>query len=68
MLTIGELIERNAQYYSDVEAYVYGDRRITYAQYAERTRQLASGLYDLGLRRQERVAILALNCPEYFEV
>lgn len=68
MLTIGELIERNAQYYSDVEAYVYGDRRITYAQYAERTRQLASGLYDLGLRRQERVAILAMNCPEYFEV
>ena len=68
MLTIGELIERNARYYSDVEAYVYEDRRVTYEQFAERTRQLASGLYDLGLRRQERVAILAMNCPEYLEV
>lgn len=68
MVTIGELIERNARYYPDAEAYIYQDKRITFGQYAERTRQLASGLYNLGVRRQERVAILAMNCPEYFEV
>jgi len=68
MVTIGDLIERSASYFGDSEAYVFGERRLTYSQYADRVRRAASGLYNLGMRRQDRVAILANNCIEYFEV
>lgn len=68
MRTVRDLIERNARYYPTREAFVCGDRRVTHAAYAERARRLASGLYLLGLRRQERLAILAMNCLEFFEV
>ncbi len=68
MVTIGDLIERSAAYFGDSEAYIFEGRRLTYSQYADRVRRLASSLYQLGMRRQDRVAILATNCVEYFEV
>src|SRR5215204_2227278 len=68
METIGELIERNARLYPNKEALVYENQRITHGQFAERVRRLAGALFDAGLRRQDRVAILAMNCPEYFEL
>lgn len=67
MRTVRELIERNAAHFPNREAYVCGDRRLTHAAHAERAFRLASGLYALGLRRQERVAILAMNCLEFYE-
>lgn len=67
MLTIGALIERCASYFGDAEAYVLDGRRLTYGQYADRVRRLAGSLYGLGMRRQDRVAILATNSIEYFE-
>jgi acyl-CoA synthetase (AMP-forming)/AMP-acid ligase II len=68
MQTVRDLIERNARYFPTREAFVCGERRLTHAAYAERARRLASGLYLLGLRRQDRLAILAMNCLEFFEV
>ena len=67
MQTMGELVERNARYFPNREAFVQGERRLTHAQLAQRARRLASGLYGLGLRRQDRVGILAMNCIEYCE-
>ncbi|BAI74808.1 fatty-acyl-CoA synthase (plasmid) [Azospirillum sp. B510] len=68
MTTIGALIERNASYYPAVDAFVEGDRRLSYRQFGERVCRLADGLYRLGLRRQDRVAILSMNRIEYFEI
>jgi acyl-CoA synthetase (AMP-forming)/AMP-acid ligase II len=67
MQTLGELVERNARCFPEAEAFVQGKRRLTHAQLAARARRLASGLYDLGLRRQDRVGILAMNGIEYCE-
>src|SRR6267142_3314546 len=67
MRTAGEIIERNARNFPDREAYVCGDRRLSHAQWFDRARRLAGGLYKLGLRRQERVAVLAMNCLEIYE-
>ena len=68
MRTIGELLERNARFYPGKEALVFEDKRYTYRQLVERTKRVADGLHRLGLRRQDRVAILAMNCAEYVEL
>ena len=68
MQTIGELLERNARFYPHKEALVCEGRRYSYRQLVDRMRRVADGLHRLGLRRQDRVAILAMNCAEYMEV
>ncbi|MFP3368610.1 acyl-CoA synthetase [Pseudomonas sp. SIMBA_068] len=68
MKTLGELLERNARLFPHQEAVVYDDRRITYVQLLERARRLSSALYVRGMRHQDRVAVLAMNCNEYFDV
>lgn len=67
MRTLGEMIERNARLHGDHTALVYAERRLTHAQLAERARRFSGALYGRGLRRQDRVAILAMNCAEYYE-
>lgn len=67
MRTVRELLDRNARCFPDRDAMVYGDRRLTHSAYAQRALRLAGGLYRLGLRRQERVAVLAMNCLEIYE-
>ena len=67
MLTVSDLFDRNARYFPEREAFVCDGRRLTHAGYASRARRLASALSRLGLRRQDRVAILAMNCLEYYE-
>ena len=68
MLTIGELLERNERFYPDREALVFEGRRHTYRTLLARVKRLADGLHQLGLHRQDRVAILAVNCVEYMEL
>lgn len=68
MKTMGELLERNAQYYPNQLVIAYNERRDTYALHVARASQLADALYRLGVRRQDRVSILAMNCVEYLEV
>jgi acyl-CoA synthetase (AMP-forming)/AMP-acid ligase II len=67
MRTLRELIDRNARYFPRRLAYVYGDRRVTHGEHAARALRLSSGLHRLGLRRQDRFAVLGMNCLEYYE-
>lgn len=43
-------------------------RRLTYAQWHDRATRLAHGLCALGLRKGDRVALLAYNCVEWMEM
>jgi acyl-CoA synthetase (AMP-forming)/AMP-acid ligase II len=67
MLTVCDIFERNARCLPEREAWVCDETRLTHAQYASRSRRLASALHGLGLRRQDRFAILAMNCLEFYE-
>jgi acyl-CoA synthetase (AMP-forming)/AMP-acid ligase II len=51
----------------DREALVQGDTRITYMDMADRVKRLANGLQALGVQKDSRVAIMAMNCPQYVE-
>ncbi len=66
-LTCGDLIKRGLALYGRQLALVFEDRRFTFAEQASRIFRLANALMAKGLRKQERIAVLARNCSEYIE-
>jgi 3-oxocholest-4-en-26-oate---CoA ligase len=56
-----------AEVIPDREAIVCGDRRLSFGEFDERARRLASYLSAAGLRAGDKVAIDLLNRPEYLE-
>ena len=66
-LTCGDLIKRGRALYGEQTALIFEDRRFTFAEQAARMCRLANALLGKGLRKQERVAVLARNCSEYIE-
>ena len=66
--TLHDLINRNARLYGSNTALVFGDQRVTHAQYAGRTARLAAGLAAVGVGQWDRLAILAPNCLEYVDL
>jgi acyl-CoA synthetase (AMP-forming)/AMP-acid ligase II len=66
--SLRDLVERNAHLHAEDTHLVFGEHRATFSGFANRSLRLASALYDLGMRSQDRVAMLAMNCAEYLEV
>jgi acyl-CoA synthetase (AMP-forming)/AMP-acid ligase II len=64
---MAHLIEWSAQRNRDRVAFVYEGREITYGEVDLRATRLAHGLRSLGVRKDERVAIIVSNRPEYAE-
>jgi acyl-CoA synthetase (AMP-forming)/AMP-acid ligase II len=50
------------------EALVCGEQRITYMEMALRVNRLANALLERGVQRGTKVAVMALNSPQYVEV
>src|SRR5690606_38747857 len=70
VVLLGEIVRRHARYRGRRLAYVldHADgrtERVTYAELDEGTNRLAHVLAARGVRRGDRVAILAHNCVEY---
>jgi len=68
LATIGRMIEVNERRVGNEVAFVYGDQRPTFGEFAQKSRRLASALHRLGCRRQDRVALLAENRLETCDV
>lgn len=67
-MIMGDILQRNARLYPDQAAVLFEGRVTTHAAFLDRVQRLAAGLRKLGLRRQQRIAILAQNCTEYLEI
>jgi acyl-CoA synthetase (AMP-forming)/AMP-acid ligase II len=65
---LGSITLRNWQLRPSAPAIIFEGRTITHREFAERAFRLANALRRLGVKRGQRVAILAQNCPEYMEV
>lgn len=63
-LTPLTFLERSAQVFPDKPAIVYGDRRLTYREFAVEATRLARALRASGLGPGDRVAYLCPNIPE----
>ena len=64
---LGNLTLRNLELRPDAPALVFEGRTFTHRECAERAFRLARALARVGVRRGDRVAVLAQNCPEYME-
>jgi fatty-acyl-CoA synthase len=66
-MTLGDLLDRVATIYPDVEALVYHDRpyRKTYKEFNEEVDLVARGLMAIGVGKGSHVAIWATNYPEW---
>jgi fatty-acyl-CoA synthase len=66
-LTPVSFLERSALIFPHKIAVVYGNRRYTYREFAERVYRLASRLRAIGLHKHDRVAFLCPNTPPMLE-
>ena len=60
--TMADLVDRNDRLHAADLHLIFGAQRSSFALFAQRARRLSSALYGLGLRHQDRVSILAMNC------
>jgi len=60
-----DLLEETTQKFRDNEALVFGNQRITYAEYWEKVTSYARGFYSIGLRQGDHVGIWMTNSPEW---
>jgi fatty-acyl-CoA synthase len=66
-LTPLAFLERTVRVFPNKTAVVYGDRRWSYANFAERIGRFAGALLRAGIEPGDRVAVLAPNVPEVLE-
>lgn len=58
---IGDMIRRSCYHYPDKVALVYNDRTFTYSELEDAANKVANALTDIGIRKYDRVSILAHN-------
>ena len=66
-LTPLTFLSRSAYIYPERTAVIHGKRRYTWKQVEERARRLASALRQLGVKKNDTVAVVLNNTPEMYE-
>ena len=67
-MILGDMLRRNAAQFGDVPAIVFEGREVTHSVLLERVLRLGEALRGCGINRGDRLAVLAMNCPEYIEI
>ncbi|QTA80706.1 AMP-dependent synthetase/ligase [Desulfonema limicola] len=58
---IADMIRRSRYHYPDKKALIYGDKVLTYSELEDDCNRVGNALIDLGVKKYDRVAILAHN-------
>jgi acyl-CoA synthetase (AMP-forming)/AMP-acid ligase II len=66
-MTLGDIIRLNAMNLPNKVALVFGNTRLSYSKLNQRVNRLANALLGIGVKKGDRVAVLADNCAEYIE-
>jgi acyl-CoA synthetase (AMP-forming)/AMP-acid ligase II len=66
--TFADIIYRNALLYKDFEAFVHGEKRVTFNQFNARVNRLIHALGSLSVKKGDVLGILSWNCLEYVDV
>ncbi|MCX5706561.1 MAG: long-chain fatty acid--CoA ligase [Candidatus Omnitrophica bacterium] len=62
---LGELLTLSSRKHPHRQAIIFGSKKITYHNLNELSNQIASGLIELGINKQDKVALFLDNCPEF---
>jgi len=62
---LGESLSSSAIRFPHRTALVFGQKKVSYRSLDELTDMLARGLAGLGIKKQDKVALLLDNCPEF---
>ncbi|MDP2922838.1 MAG: long-chain fatty acid--CoA ligase [Candidatus Omnitrophota bacterium] len=62
---LAEMLASASLRYPHKTALVFGSKKITYSRLQSISLKLASGLYGLGVRKNDKVAVWLANCPEF---
>ncbi|MBN2125102.1 MAG: long-chain-fatty-acid--CoA ligase [Deltaproteobacteria bacterium] len=65
--TLRTFLTRNLEYNPEKPAFIEGERRYTYREFADRTYRMANALLNIGLEKGDRVAMLSHNSIENAE-
>lgn len=63
--TMYNVLKRNARIHGNRTALVFERQRVTYGELLEKVDSLAGGLAAVGIKRNDRIAVLAKNTLEY---
>src|SRR5262245_594141 len=66
--SVASIVRRFAAETPDAVAIKFGSRSVSWRELDARSTRAAAGLQAAGITSQQRVAFLAKNCLEYFEV
>jgi long-chain acyl-CoA synthetase len=64
-MTLKELLQSRAAEIGDSPAVIYKDEPISYREVETRVTRFANALADLGVGRDDKVAVMLNNCPEF---
>ena len=62
--TMFQLLSQTAERYPDSIAYIFQGKKTTYAQFMNRIDAAAKGLYNMGIRKGDKVTICMANTPQ----
>ena len=62
---LGQLLNHSASKYPNRKAIVFGSKKITYNELNNMVSSIACGLIRLGIKKQDKIALLMDNCPEF---
>lgn len=60
-------LERTASLHPEKVAIIHGDRKITYREYLQNARRLASALMKKGIKQGSTVSVMATNIPAFLD-
>jgi acyl-CoA synthetase (AMP-forming)/AMP-acid ligase II len=66
--TWADIIYSNALLHPENEAFVYGEKRITFAQFNARVNRVIHALHSVGVKKGDGIGIFSWNCAEYADV
>jgi acyl-CoA synthetase (AMP-forming)/AMP-acid ligase II len=67
-MLLGDILRLNAMKFPDKTALVFKDTRLSYLELNRRVNHLANALLGIGVKKGDRLAVLADNCSQYVEL
>jgi long-chain acyl-CoA synthetase len=64
-MNLGQMLDETCHRYPEQVAFVYEDRRLTYADFNAKVNALGNALKSRGVEKGDKIAIVLPNCPEF---